>query len=51
MNQPAVLFFMALLGAIAGAFSQRLRASGLAALLLPMAPGLVLCMLLGRSWG
>jgi hypothetical protein len=51
MNQPAVLFFMAILGTIAGAFSQRLRASGLAALVLPMAPGLVLCMVLGRSWG
>jgi hypothetical protein len=49
MNQPAVLFFMAILGTIAGAFSQRLRASGAAALMLPLAPGLALWLALGRG--
>jgi hypothetical protein len=49
MNHPAVLFFMALAGIIAGAFSQRLRASGVAALILPMAPGLAFWMALGRG--
>ncbi|HXR06439.1 MAG TPA: hypothetical protein VN765_03855 [Candidatus Acidoferrum sp.] len=51
MNQPAVLIFMAILGTIAGAFSQRLRASGVAALLLPLAPGLALCLALTGDWG
>lgn len=51
MNQPAVLIFMAILGTIAGAFSQRLRASGVAALLLPMVPGLALCLALAGDWG
>jgi hypothetical protein len=49
MNQPAVLFFMAILGTIVGAFSQRLRASGVAALMLPLAPGLALWLALGRG--
>jgi hypothetical protein len=51
MNQPAVFIFMAILGTIAGAFSQRLRASGRMALVLPIVPGLAFWLLLAGKWG
>ncbi len=49
MNESAVYLFMALAGSIVGALSQRFRASGLAALMLPVIPGAALWMAIGRS--
>jgi hypothetical protein len=49
MNEPTVYLFMALLGSIAGFLSERLRASGLVALILPVIPGVALWSAIGRS--
>ena len=40
---------MAILGSVAGAFSQRLRASGRMALILAAVPGLAFWLLLGQG--
>jgi hypothetical protein len=47
MNEPALCFFMAILGSVAGAFSTRLRASGRLAVILPVAPGAAFWMAAG----
>ncbi|MEI6785948.1 MAG: hypothetical protein WCQ21_34105 [Verrucomicrobiota bacterium] len=49
MNAPAVYLFMALLGSVAGFLSQRLRASGVVALILPVIPGAALWSAIGRT--
>ncbi|MGD0412006.1 MAG: hypothetical protein ABSC18_09900 [Verrucomicrobiota bacterium] len=49
MNEPALCFFLAILGSVAGAFLRRVRASGVVALLLPVAPGAALWMATGAS--
>jgi len=49
MNEPAIYLFLGLLGSITGALSERLRASGRIALLLPLIPGVALWMAIGRS--
>ena len=48
MNEPLCLF-LAVLGSLAGLWSQRLRASGLVALLLPVVPGAAVWLALGRG--
>ncbi|MGO8702127.1 MAG: hypothetical protein ACLQVY_30970 [Limisphaerales bacterium] len=48
MNEPAVFFFMALLGSIVGFLSERLRASGRIALALPLIPAVALYSAIGR---
>jgi hypothetical protein len=49
MNEPIFYLFMALLGSIAGILSERFRASGLVALILPLIPGAALWSAIGRS--
>ena len=49
MIGSAICAFAALLGSIIGVLSLRLRASGLAALILPLIPGTALGLLLGHS--
>jgi lipopolysaccharide export LptBFGC system permease protein LptF len=49
MNEPALCLFMAFLGSMAGVLSQRARASGVMALILPMAPGLAFWLAIGRG--
>ncbi len=49
MNEPAVYLFMALAGSMVGALSERLRASGLIAMMLPTIPAAALWMAFGRS--
>ena len=49
MNEPIFYLFMALLGSIAGILSERFRASGLVALILPVIPGAALWSAIGRS--
>jgi hypothetical protein len=49
MNEPIFYLFMALLGSIAGILSERFRASGLVALILPVIPRAALWSAIGRS--
>jgi hypothetical protein len=49
MNEPALCIFMAIVGSVAGVFLQRVRASGVVALLLPMAPGAAIWMAMGSG--
>jgi len=49
MTEPAVYLFVAAFGTIAGILSERFRASGLVAIILPVIPGAVLWSAIGRS--
>ncbi len=49
MNEPAVHLFMAFLGSVFGVLSERVRASGLAALVLPVIPAAALWSVIGGS--
>ena len=49
MIEPTVYLGMALLGSITGILSERFRASGLVALILPVIPGTALWSAIGRT--
>jgi len=49
MSQPAVFLYLAVLGLIGGLLSERARASGVAALILPIVPAAAFWMALGGS--
>lgn len=49
MTEPALFFFMALLGTMGGLFSERFRPSGRIAVALPLVAGAALYSAIGRA--
>jgi hypothetical protein len=49
MNENAFYLLMGLAGSIAGFYSQRLRASGAIAMMLPVVSGMTLWLAIGRG--
>jgi hypothetical protein len=49
MNHPALFFFLAMLGSIAGIFLQRTRPSGVIAVILSVVPGVAFWLPMGHG--